>query len=111
MRKGALWVLSIILVSSCAFAAEKVGPDAEREAHRNQMKAIKQAQREGKVKEQPGQKAEGKMAGFWRREGERSGLGDSGSNMNSFFKNMNPVSFLKNQEDAYNSRKGATTAK
>ena len=109
MKKAAVWVLSIMFMSSGAFAAEKVGQDAEREAHRLQMKAIKQAQREAKGKEAPA--PQGKAYGFWQREGERSGLGESTSSMGNFFKDINPVNFLKTQEDAYNARKGGVAAK
>ena len=43
---------------------------------------------------------------FWAKEGERSGLKDSTSNWGNFWNNVNPVNFFKNQQDAYNARKG-----
>ena len=47
-----------------------------------------------------------KAGGFWEREGERSGLKDSTANWGNFWSNVNPVNFFKNQQDAYNARKG-----
>ena len=43
---------------------------------------------------------------FWAKEGERSGLKESTANWGNFWTNMNPVNFFKNQQDAYNARKG-----
>jgi hypothetical protein len=45
---------------------------------------------------------------FWSREAERSGLKDSTSNWGNFWTNLNPANFFKNQQDAYNARKGGT---
>lgn len=47
-----------------------------------------------------------KVGNFWAREGERSGLKESTSNWGSFWTNVNPVNFFKNQKDAYEARKG-----
>ena len=52
---------------------------------------------------------------FWSREAKRAGWSDSTSGWGKFWENANPVNFLKNQQDAYNTRKsgapvsGATT--
>ena len=43
---------------------------------------------------------------FWSREAKRAGWSDSTSGWGKFWENVNPVNFLKNQQDAYNARKG-----
>ena len=48
---------------------------------------------------------------FWSREAQRAGWTDSGSSWGKFWENVNPVNFLKNQQDAYNARKGGSAAK
>jgi hypothetical protein len=82
------------------------------------MKAVKDKQRAEREAHKAGQtvpgappKEESKMAKFWKKEGERSGLGNSGGRMGNWFKNMNPVPFFKDQEERYNSRKTQSTAK
>ena len=44
---------------------------------------------------------------FWSREATRSGIKDSTSGWGNFWTNLNPANFLKNQQDAYNSRKAS----
>lgn len=51
-----------------------------------------------------------KWGSFWSREGERSGLKESTSSWGNFFKNVNPGKFFKDQQDAYNARKGNTVS-
>ena len=43
---------------------------------------------------------------FWSREAKRAGWADSTSGWGKFWENANPVNFFKNQQDAYNARKG-----
>jgi hypothetical protein len=50
-----------------------------------------------------------KVGNFWTKEGERSGLKESTSNWGNFWTNVNPINFFKNQQDAYNTRKGGMT--
>ena len=100
-------VLAVVMTAftASAFAAEKVGMDAQREAHRLEIKKIKEAQRETK-KSAPAPASNGEKT-FWEKEGERSGLGDSGNRMGSFLKNLNPMPFFKSQQEQYNARKTA----
>ena len=50
-------------------------------------------------------KGEGKMAKFWKNEGERSGLGNSHNRVGNFFSRLNPFPALKDQERRYEERK------
>ena len=52
-----------------------------------------------------------KTGNFWSREGERSGLKESTSSWGKFWENANPMNFFKNQQDAYNTRKGGMAGK
>ena len=45
------------------------------------------------------------MGNFLGREAKRAGWSDSTSSWGNFWTNINPVVFLKNQQDAYNARK------
>ena len=51
-----------------------------------------------------------KVGNFWSKEAQRAGWKDSTANWGNFWSNMNPVNFLKNQQEAYNSRKGVSPA-
>ena len=51
-----------------------------------------------------------KAGNFWSREAERAGWKDSTSNWAKFWENANPVNFFKNQQDAYNARKGGAVS-
>ncbi len=107
MKKIAVWSLFLVMLAASGFAAEPVGPDAARVAHRQEMKAIKATQRQTRETNKASQNPADKKPGFWDREGERSGLGNSGNKVSTFFRNMNPVPFFKNQQEKYNARKGA----
>ena len=105
MKKSVL--LSVLLVLALAaplFAADAVGPDAEREAHYQEMKAIKAAQREAHKKD-AGATAQSSN-GFWHKEAERSGLSRLG-NAGNWFQNLNPMPFFKSQDEQYKARKAA----
>ncbi|PIU40698.1 MAG: hypothetical protein COT00_00340 [Candidatus Omnitrophica bacterium CG07_land_8_20_14_0_80_50_8] len=84
-------------------------PDEVKEAHFKAMKAIKDKQREARKTENTTARAGEKQApGFWEKEGERSGLGGSGSRAGQFIKNLNPVPFFKEQSQRYEERKAGT---
>jgi hypothetical protein len=87
-----------------------LSPQEEKEARYEEMKKIKQAQRDAREAEKSGTGpvAGKKEPGFWDREAERSGL--SGARFGNFFKKLNPVPFFKEQQERYNERKAASGA-
>lgn len=101
-------VFIFIALISCttAFAETKVGPDAARQAHRAEMKSIKEAQRVERAKVKSSNAPSKKEKGFWEKEGERSGLGNT-QGIGKTLRNLNPVPFFKNQAEQYKSRKAA----
>ena len=110
MKKLIALGIFLVFASVNAFAA-KEGPDAARQAHREEMKKIKAAQRETR-KNMPQAAADAnKTPGFWEREGQRSGLGNSGSRVGNFLRNLNPVPFFKDQQERYNARKTSAVGK
>ena len=108
MKKALFLMLSLVFVATGAFASEKVGADAMRAQHREEMKKIKQEMREKRAAN-PGPKAPSKMQEFWRKEGERSGLAGSGNGAGNFIKNLNPMPFFKSQDEQYKARKVSAT--
>ena len=97
MKKGIVLALSLLLiVAANAFA--------EHDANYEAMKKYKAEQREAK-KNAASNPAASHEKTFWEKEGDRSGLGDSGNRMGGFLKNLNPVPFFKSQQEAYNARK------
>ena len=81
-------------------------PEDVRQAHFKEIKEIKEKQRQEKqaMKNNPPASVK-KAPGFWEKEGERSGLGGTGSRTSQFFKNLNPVPFFKEQRERYDARK------
>jgi len=71
MKKIAVWSLFLVMLAASGFAAEPVGPDAARKAHRQEMKAIKTAQRQTREANPASKNPADKKPGFWDREGER----------------------------------------
>lgn len=107
MKKLVLFVSLFTLVSSASFAeAVRVGPDADRAARREEMKLIKQKMRQQEASA-PKTNTPSKWGQFWAKEGERSGLGQSGNGASKFFQNLNPAPFFKNQQERYEQRKAA----
>ena len=104
MKKAVLSVLALTVLFGAPVVSAKEGYDAAREAKREEMKKIKQAQREAKKAAPPSEKG-----GFWAREAERSGL--SGARANGFVRSMNPVPFLQKQKENYEARKAAAAGK
>ena len=110
MRKIITLALFAALVwSAGAWARTVTGPDAARHVHREEMKAVKAAQRQEKAEGTSSPRTD-KAPGFWEKEGERSGLGNSGSRVGSLVRSLNPVPFFKDQEAKYNARKGGSRA-
>ena len=106
VKKVIIPVLVLLLACGHAFAA--VGADAEREAHRKEMKVIKDAQR---VAHQNQPKVDkNKAPGFWDKEAERSGFSRVG-NPGGFLKNLNPMPFFKSQDEQFRARKAAAGTK
>ena len=106
MRKAMGWIVLSMFLSATAFAAKVDGPDTARHMHREEMKKIKTAQRAARKTEDRVKSSEpSKWGRFWKKEGERSGLGNTGSGTGTFFKNLNPVPFFKKQEERYEARK------
>ena len=113
MRKISAFFVIILFSATNVFAAtNNVGPDAERNARREQVRTLKKAQREAHAAGPKDQNAgPSKMQSFWKKEGERSGLDGSGNRLGSFVKNLNPAPFFKDQQEKYNARKKAAGAK
>ena len=107
MKKTAVLTLLAVFAGVSAYAAEPVGMDAQRAAHREEMKKIKQAQRADRKSGQSTPAEPSKMDKFWKNEGERSGLSQSGNGIGSFLKSLNPGPFLQHQQEEYNTRKAA----
>ena len=77
MTKTATVIALGLFVSSAAFAADAY--DAQRQAPKGET--------------------------FWDREWKRSRLGESSNGTGGFLKSLNPMPFLKDQQDKYNARK------
>jgi hypothetical protein len=86
-------------------------PEEEKEARYAELKKYKAERRaeRDQMKQNPEGPAD-KEPGFWEREAERSGLGGSQNRIGSFFKNLNPVPFFKEQQEKYESRKAHSEA-
>jgi len=100
-----VFALSLFLSVLCvaAHAAEPVGDDAVREAHRQEMKSVKAAQREAH-KKNAGSPQTG-TSSFWHKEAERSGFSRIGNG--NWLQNLNPMPFFKSQDEQYKARKAA----
>ncbi len=110
MKKIITFSIIAILAAAPAVHARAVeGPDAARHARRAELIAERRAQGPAAESTRAAKPAgDSKMAKFWKNEGERSGLGDSGSRMGNFFRSLNPGPFLRNQEKRYEERKAAS---
>ena len=110
MKKAVALLSLSVFVCTIAFAENMDGPDAARKMHREEMKKVKQEMRANRpAKETP--KEPTKMDKFWQKEGERSGLGNTGERAGNWVKNLNPMPFFKNQEEQYKARKAAAGTK
>ena len=108
MKKIAFLMLAVLLSgATLSYAAETSTYD--------EMKAIKAKQRaeraSHKAAVQSGAVEPSKLQKFWKNEGERSGLGQSGNGIGAFLKGLNPAPFLQHQQEAYNARKASGGAK
>ncbi|MBI4431867.1 MAG: hypothetical protein HY592_00060 [Candidatus Omnitrophica bacterium] len=112
MKKLTALFLFLALFGMGIGTAQALSPEEERQAQYEKMKEIKRAQREAREAQKSGaaQPAQpGKWSQFWKKEGARSGLATSGSNVGNFFKSLNPAPFLKEQDRKYKERKAGTT--
>ena len=106
MKKQLALAVIFTLSAAPAFARAVEGPDAARYAHRAQE--IEERRAHGPEAEKAGApKEETKMSKFWKNEGERSGLGNSGNRVGTFFGNLNPVPFFSEQDKRYKERQTA----
>ena len=103
MRKKTTGSFLLVFLAACT-AAWAMTPDEARQAHRQEMKQIKQAQHEAK-KSNPAPAGPSKWDIFWKKEGERSGVGQTGSGASNLLSRLNPLPFLRDQQDKYNARK------
>ncbi len=98
-------IVSVLFLSGLvpAFSAEPGSPEYQK------MKEYKAAQRKAREAQEAngGGNTVKKAPGFWDREGERSGLTQTGQGMGSFFKNINPVPFFKDQRERYQQRRAS----
>ncbi|HTL70930.1 MAG TPA: hypothetical protein VL404_06535 [Candidatus Eisenbacteria bacterium] len=108
MNKSVTFAILVSFLAVPAFAAQTaVGPDAARQAHRAQL--IEERRARGPEAERTKKPAgeESKMSKFWKNEGERSGLGNTGSRAGSFLRNLNPVPFFAEQDRRYKERQAS----
>jgi hypothetical protein len=100
MKKAIMFVLLAVFTFGGATAV------LADDAHYEEIKKYKAAKRMAKEEARKNPAAAGtKEKGFWEKEGERSGLGDSGNRFGNAVKGMNPVPFFKNQREKYEARK------
>ncbi len=94
-----------MLAAVFAFGTYAFAGDAN-DPHYQEMKKLKTQQRAEREanKKNP---APADKSSFWYKEGQRSGLGDSGNKTGNFLQKLNPVPFFKEQQDKYNARKVA----
>ena len=107
MKKVIALFLSMMFVGASAYAG--MTPDQARQAHRKEMKAVKDAQREAR-KNKPAVAPGDKKPSLWEKEGVRSGLSETGASINTFIKGLNPVPFFREQDRRYKERKTAAMA-
>jgi hypothetical protein len=108
MKQQTALVLVFSLFAAPAFAATQTlaGPDAARQTHRAQL--IEERRARGPEAERAKTPAEeSKMAKFWKNEGERSGLGNTGNRAGNFLRNLNPVPFFAEQDRRYKERQAS----
>lgn len=107
MKKAfALALFLALFCGSFAFAAERGTAEYER------LKEYKRAQREEREAQKANPEAGARKGkSFWQKEGERSGLGGTGSRIRGIFKDLNPMPFLKEQQEKYNARKASAATK
>ena len=106
MKKSVIVALLLSLACANAFAAYETVE--EREAHRKEVKAVKDAQREAR-KNQP-KEAQPHVPGFWDKEAERSGFSRMGHPGN-VLESLNPMPFFKSQDEQFRARKTAASEK
>ena len=95
MKKAVIMAFCLVFTST-AFAAERGSEEYKK------ISEYKKAQRAAKANPAA---SVSKEKGFWEKEGERSGLGGSGSRVGTFIGSLNPVPFLKDQNEKYKTRK------
>lgn len=107
MKKALGWlVLSLFVAQGVAVAS--MDPASAKKAHYQEVKKIKDAQRMQREAQAKDPSVAKKNNGFWQREGERSGLGDSGNRFGNVMRSLNPAPFFKEQKRRYDERKNAS---
>ena len=105
MKKVIAGSLFIMLVA--VHGAFAMTPEEQKKAQYQEMKKIKDAQREARANKKANAVSTPKAETFWDREAKRSGLSETGSGMGQWVHNLNPVPFFKDQQEKYNARKSA----
>ena len=111
MRRIVLPALFLTLCFIASYASADMTPWEAKKAHQMEMKKIKETQRAAREEAKKNPVPQGQANGFWAKEGERSGLGDSGHGIGQFVRNLNPMPFFKEQQEKYNQRKTTNTGK
>ena len=104
MKKIVFCAMLIGILASSAYA---MSPEESEKARYQEMKKIKDAQRAARLAEQSSPSMANKTPGFWEKEGERSGLGETGNRISSFFGGLVNPTFFQDQEARYKARKAA----
>lgn len=106
MKKILTLAMFLLFICSTAFAVSE-GQDAQRQARREEVKKIKQAQKA--AKQTSAAQATNPQGGFWHREAERSGFSKfQMSNIQKSVGNINIPGYFKSQSDKYNARKACS---
>lgn len=95
-----------LVMGLAAFDASAMTPDEARKARYEEVKKLKDAQRQQREAAKKEAGPSPKANGFWQREGERSGLSNPGGRVSSFVQNLNPAPFFAEQRRRYDERKG-----
>ena len=103
MKKSLLVVF--VLVFSLGPLGFAMTPDEARKAHYEEVKKLRETQRQNRSTSvsTPGEHKET----FWDREAKRAGFADTGNNVTTLIKNLNPVPFFKSQQERYEARRAA----
>ena len=100
----ALFLMMVML--GAAVPTKAMTPEEEKKARYEEVKKIKEKQRTERQAEKTNpQAAASKGRSFWQKEGERSGVGQTGAGAANALSRLNPLPFLRDQKDKYNARK------
>ena len=110
MKKAFIGLMSLVFLGAGVGIAASEESGTARYGELKALKTEQRAKREERRHNPQGEEKKGPT--FWDREAERSGLGQSQAPLIKMMKGLNPVPFLKKQQENYNARKvAAPTAK